>query len=189
MRSKTRGFTLIELMVTISIIGILAVVAGPAFSKYLRRAKTTEAILNLKRLYDGSVNYFYRSRDSTNRIGETIPAQFPGTGVVFGPAPRENACCGQPQDKCVPASTPGSGYEGAWDNAPWIQLGFSISRAHYYWYDYEPAGFGTDAAFTARAIGDLNCNQVPAVFERVGGVDQNMNVIGGGGIFSVAELE
>ena len=37
-----------------SIIGILAMVAGPNLSKYVRRAKTSEAIVNLKNLFEGS---------------------------------------------------------------------------------------------------------------------------------------
>jgi type IV pilus assembly protein PilE len=37
------GFTLIEMMITVAIVGILAAVAVPSYSKYVRRAKVQEA--------------------------------------------------------------------------------------------------------------------------------------------------
>jgi len=44
-KGKQKGFTLIELMIVVAIIGVLAAVAIPAYSDYTAKAKFTEAVL------------------------------------------------------------------------------------------------------------------------------------------------
>ena len=57
-RKRFHGFSLIEVMIVVVIIGILAGLAYPNLEKYLKRAHQTEAKTNLSAIYTAQKIYF-----------------------------------------------------------------------------------------------------------------------------------
>ena len=65
LRSK-KGFTLIELMIVVAIIGILAAIAIPNFLKFQAKSKQSEAKSNLGAIFTGQVSYFGENNAYSN---------------------------------------------------------------------------------------------------------------------------
>ncbi len=76
MNKRQQGFTLIELMIVVAIIGILAAIAIPAYENYVAKAQFTEAISLISGEKIPVTNY-YSENDAcpTNgQVGTGIPA-------------------------------------------------------------------------------------------------------------------
>lgn len=65
---KEKGFTLIELMIVVAIIGILAAIAIPNFMRYQAKAKQSEAKANLGSIYTSEITF----RAEKDRYAQTI---------------------------------------------------------------------------------------------------------------------
>ena len=135
MTKRREGFTLIELMIVVAIIGILAAIAIPNFLRFQLRSKTGEAKTNLAAIRTAEEGYF-----SEYSVYVSQPAPWPGA------APNNT------KQRWLPGS--------AFDT-----LGWSPEGEVFFMYGVFNPGPGVNAgAFTAAAEGDLDADGVLSNF-------------------------
>jgi type IV pilus assembly protein PilE len=83
---RERGFTLIELMVAVAIIGILAAIALPSYSSYVARARRADARVQLLQAAQ-FMQRFYAANDrfDQDRSAASVTAGFP-SGLAVSPS-------------------------------------------------------------------------------------------------------
>ena len=195
-RVRAAGFTLIELMIVVAILGILAAIAIPAMTKYMRRAKTSEARVQIAKVFDAAAAHFgeeHVARGSVALIGNggglsilaTHRCPHPSGSATGQSQAQITPALGQdcnlgPGGRCVPAvGGGGPGYYpmDAWtDNVVWNSLNFQLEQAHYFHYDFRANNSGTgygQCQFTAQAFADLDGDAIFSTYERAGAADQN----------------
>src|SRR5712692_10848830 len=82
-----QGFTLIELMIVVAIIGILAAIAIPNFMTYQAKARQSEAKVNLGGIFTTATSYFAENNTFSTATGDTLGYRPAGTsryGLYYG---------------------------------------------------------------------------------------------------------
>lgn len=156
------GFTLIELMIVVALIGILASIAVPTFTRYVAQSKTTEPRLLLKSMAESAVSYY--------QVEHYGPDGRPVVEIMF---PTKNYSEMDSTEAVVPDTVPpGTKHPSTsedWAASPWSEMKFRVARPHYYQYRYRPVNYPDFGdSFTCRAKGDLDTDGVQSDFRIYG---------------------
>jgi type IV pilus assembly protein PilA len=164
---KQEGFTLIELMIVVAIIGILAAIAIPNFLQYQMKSRQSEAKVNLNAIKTSEVAFQAEKgcylgvplMSGINAVAppaKANPSPWPPTSVGAIYAPTLMAIT---DGFCVPAQPAGT----AFFVGRFTDIGFVASGNVNFWYATQGAPAGTVVPINACFLGLANANGVAAL--------------------------
>lgn len=81
-KSNLQGFTLVELLITVVILGILAAIAYPSYTSYVAQTRRSDATTNLSRIAAIQEKFFTECGRYANNLGISGTARNCGTGTL-----------------------------------------------------------------------------------------------------------
>jgi type IV pilus assembly protein PilA len=195
-RAGTSGFTLVELMIVVAIIGVLAALAIYGVTEYFASAKTAEAKNTVGAISRAAASAFEREVAASELLAAGAAGSVNASalcGTATNPIPKAGIPAGNklnPDPADQVESDPKNG---------WTCLRFSMSQPVLYQYMYQKdaaISAGKQGApsyaspfFEASAVGDIDKDGVLSTFARGGQVDANRRLTLATLVFSDAEYE